>query len=50
MVLDGVLLVLLFVHGFDGNVLASNLMLGKPDRVARAASDFLDQLVLVKVA
>ena len=49
-VLHCVLLVLLFVHGFDGNVLASNLMLGKPDGVARAAPDFLNQLVLVKVA
>ena len=50
MIFDGVQLVLLFVHCFDGYFLTSNLMLGKPDRVAWAASDFLDQLVLVKVA
>ena len=50
MVLDGEMLVLSSIYRLYSNILIGDMMLGEPDGIARAAPDFLEQLILVEVA
>ena len=50
MVLDGMLLVLLYINGLDRDILTRDVVLGEPDGIARPAANLLNQLILVEVA